>query len=51
MSWPEYNNDLHDKEQINVVIEINGRKRSLININRGISEKDLLKLVKEDKNF
>ena len=50
LSWPKYNNDLLDKEKINVVIQINGRKRSLININRGISEKDLLKLVKEDKN-
>ena len=50
LSWPKYNNALLDKEKINVVIQINGRKRSLININRGISEKDLLKLVKEDKN-
>ena len=50
LSWPKYDNALLDKEKINVVIQINGRKRSLININRGISEKDLLKLVKEDKN-
>ena len=50
LSWPNYDNALLDKEKINVVIQINGRKRSLININRGISEKDLLKLVKEDKN-
>ncbi len=50
LSWPKYDNALLDKEKINVVIQINGRKRSLININRGISEKDLLKMVKEDKN-
>ena len=50
LSWPKYNNALLDKEKINVVIQINGRKRSLISINRGISENELLKMVKDDKN-
>ena len=50
LSWPKYDNALLDKEKINIVIQINGRKRSLISINRGISENELLKLVKDDKN-
>ena len=50
LSWPKYDNALLNKEKINIVIQINGRKRSLISINRGISENELLKMVKDDKN-
>ena len=38
-----------DKENIKYVIQINGKKRSILNNKKDISERDLLEIVKKDK--
>ena len=48
IEWPKINKDLLNEEKINFVIQINGKKRGLINTNRDISENDLIKLINEN---
>ena len=37
-----------ENEDINIVIQINGKKRSIINCKKGTTEKTLMKKIKED---
>ena len=43
--WPEYNKNLIQEDEVNIVIQINGKKREIIKSQRGITEENLLKLV------
>ena len=47
--WPEYDLSFLEKHEINMVIQINGKKRSIIKAKKGISEKELLENLKTDK--
>ena len=47
--WPEYDLSFLENEQIKIVIQINGKKRSILNAKKNIEERDLLKIIKEDK--
>ena len=47
--WPEYDLSFLEKHEINMVIQINGKKRSVIKAKKGISEKELLENLKTDK--
>ena len=49
--WPEYDEKILIENIIPIVVQINGKKRALINIERNTSENDLLKKIKEDKNL
>ncbi len=51
IEWPKINKDLLIEEKINFVIQINGKKRGLIAADRNISENDLIKLIKTDKEI
>ena len=35
---------------VNIVVQINGRKRALLNVKKDIKETDLLEIVKKDNN-
>ncbi len=48
INWPTINKKLLIEEDINFVIQINGKKRGLIKANRNISENEILKLIKEN---
>ena len=50
ISWPKFNKSQLEKESINFVVQINGKKRAILNINKGIEEKDVMELVKTNKN-
>ena len=43
--WPEYNKNLIQEDEVNIVIQINGKKREIIKSQRGTTEENLLKLV------
>ena len=43
--------DVLETEKINIVIQINGKKRGLINTKLDLEELDLFKLVKKDQNI
>ena len=47
--WPKYQENLLEKENIDIVIQINGRKRALMNVKKGIDEKNLIDIIKKDK--
>ena len=49
MNWPKYDENLLENDKINVVIQINGKKRKVLNVNKGIEETKLLETVKKDK--
>ena len=49
--WPDYDEELLVENIIPFVIQINGKKRGLINTKLDLEEDDLLKLVKKDQNI
>ncbi len=53
-NWPKYNSKILSEEQINLIIQVNGRVRDTIKINRGISQENAVKLAEQSnkvKNF
>ena len=51
MEWPSYNESLLVENIIKIVVQINGKKRGLIESKRDISENDLLEIIKKEKNL
>ena len=49
--WPIYDEKFIEDESINVVIQINGKKRGLINLKKDTDEKELLSLIKKDEKL
>ena len=47
----KYNDDLLIEETITYVVQINGKKRALIESNKDISEDNLLKLISDNSNL
>ena len=53
-SWPEVNKELLKNETVNLVIQINGKKRDILSVKKDINENELLKMVNSNekiKNF
>ena len=48
LSWPEYQKDLLEEEKVNIVVQLNGKKRALLNVKKNIRETDLLEFIKKD---
>ena len=49
-SWPEYNESALEKDEITIVIQINGKVREKINVDADISEEEVKeKVMKEEK--
>ena len=40
-----------EEKFVNIVIQINGKKKSLIKVEKNLNEKDLLKNIKKDKKI
>ena len=49
--WPEYNEELLIEDIIPYVIQINGKKRGLIETKRDISEEELIDIIIKEKNI
>ena len=49
--WPEFDKSILDTEEVKFVIQINGRKRAILKVKKDISEHEILKLAKNDKNI
>ncbi len=47
--WPKIESSLFMSEKINVVVQINGKKREVINTTPNLSEEDLFKLISENE--
>jgi len=50
-SWPEISLKYLQKKKYNIVVQINGKKRSIILIEKSIEEADLLKKIKKAKEL
>ena len=49
LSWPTVDRSLVDDERINYVIQINGKKRDLVNFSKDANQEDLLNQIKTNK--
>ena len=50
IEWPNYNSKILVEDTINIVIQINGKKRGLVQSKRGVSEDDIFDIItKEEK--
>ena len=48
IKWPDYDKSILDNEEVKFVVQINGRKRAILNVKKDISENELLKLAKDN---
>ena len=51
LKWPEYNPALLEEDFINIVIQINGKKRGLLEVKKNISEIEILENIKRENNI
>ena len=51
IKWPEYDERLLVNEKTNFVIQVNGKKRGLIQVKNNINENDLMKIIKQDSSL
>ena len=51
IEWPDYNETLLIEERIPYVIQINGKKRSILEVSRDITEDELITLISSDTNI
>ena len=49
LNWPKFDKKLIEETNVNVVIQINGKKRSILNTKKGTKQDQLLELAKRDK--
>ena len=50
--WPKINKkDIVINNKINLVVQINGKKRSLINTKKNIDEESLIEIIKKDQKI
>ena len=49
ISWPLAQKEFLEEKYVNLVIQINGKKKALIKIEKDLDEKKLLEIVKKDK--
>ncbi len=47
--WPKYNEKLLIEEFVNIVVQINGKKRGILKTKRNIGEDEIFKLIKNDE--
>ena len=49
IEWPEFDKSKIEDEEINLVVQINGKKRGIIKVIKDIDEEELMKMIKNDK--
>ena len=49
INWPEINNNYFINENIDYVIQINGRKRTILNAEKDLNEEKILNIAKKEK--
>ena len=52
--WPKFNEDLIKKQNVKIAIQINGKTREIIELEKNLSEKEVVQISKKNdkiKNF
>ena len=47
-NWPDYDESLLVEDFVNIVVQINGKKRGLINVKKNILEDEVLEIINKD---
>ncbi|WP_440681377.1 leucine--tRNA ligase [Candidatus Pelagibacter sp. HIMB1623] len=50
-SWPKVNKKVLIKDEVNLVIQINGKTRGIIKVDKDNNEKELLEMIKREKKM
>ncbi len=50
-AWPNYNKKILESDRVEVVVQVNGKKRGLVNVERNIAENKLMEFIKKQKNI
>ena len=48
ITWPEYDERLLDEEKIKIIIQVNGKKRAILNVMKGEEKDKILKIAKNE---
>ena len=51
ISWPTISKEDLIEEEINFVVQINGKKRAILNVKREITEKEILEIIKPNQEI
>ncbi len=51
IKWPKYDKKYLEEENISIVIQVNGKKRGLITVQKNSKENDLLDIIKKDEKI
>ena len=51
IKWPKYDEKFVEDEETNIVIQVNGKKRGLINIKKNTEEDSLVNIIKKDQKI
>ena len=51
IKWPEYDKRVLKENTVNIVIQINGKKRGLIESKSNMQEEELIEIIKEDQKI
>ncbi len=51
IQWPTFDEKLFEEDKINIVIQINGKKRNVIQSNKNLKETDLLNMISRDEKL
>ena len=50
-SWPSYDENLHIEDKVKYVVQINGKKRALIEVERDLEENEVLKKINSNEGI
>jgi len=50
-SWPKYDETLLSEETVDIVVQINGTKRDVLKLTKGVSEEEIKNIVLKNKNI
>src|SRR6056300_14343 len=51
LKWPTYNESAFEEKSTIIVIQINGKKRAIIDVEKDINENDLMELINNDEKI
>ena len=51
LMWPRVNKNILIENEVNFVVQINGKKRAILNVGKGINERELMKIINKDQKL
>ena len=51
LEWPVANNKYLQEKYVNIVVQINGKKKSLIKIEKNLADKEVINKIKKDEKI